>query len=141
MCEGACNLTKFLWMLYKQKTGRPLNTRTGPYMLGNPPWYKPRGQKNHGYIFAAGMQGDEITTAQWLHCLLFSRSVVSYSLSPHGLWTTRLLSPWGSPGKNTGVDCHFLLQGIVPTQGSNLHLLHWQADSLPLSPLGSQVSL
>ena len=29
-----------------------------------------------------------------------------------------------SPGKNTGVDCHFLLQGIFPTQGSNLHLLH-----------------
>ena len=29
--------------------------------------------------------------------------------------------------------CHFLLQGILPTQGSNLHLLHWQVDSLPLS--------
>ena len=29
-----------------------------------------------------------------------------------------------SPGKNTGVGCHFLLQGIFPTQGSNLHLLH-----------------
>ena len=35
-----------------------------------------------------------------------------------------------SPGKNTGVCCHALLQGIVPTQGSNpslLCLLHWQA--------------
>ena len=43
-------------------------------------------------------------------------------------------------GKNTGVGCHFLLQGIFPTQGSNLyllHLLHWQADSLPLSHLAS----
>ena len=43
-------------------------------------------------------------------------------------------------GKNTGVGCHFLLQGIFPTQGSNLcllGLLHWQADSLPLSHLGS----
>ena len=29
-----------------------------------------------------------------------------------------------SPGKNTGAGCHFLLQGIFPTQGSNLHLLH-----------------
>ena len=41
----------------------------------------------------------------------------------------------GFPGKNTGVGCHFLLQGVVPTQGSNQHLLphlHWQADSLPL---------
>ena len=37
---------------------------------------------------------------------------------------------WDSPGKNTGVGCHFLLQGIFPTQGSNpslLCLLHWQA--------------
>ena len=32
--------------------------------------------------------------------------------------------------------CHFLLQEIFPTQELNLHLLHWQADSLPLSPLG-----
>ena len=43
-----------------------------------------------------------------------------------------------SPGKNTpGVGCHALLQGIFPTQGSNLHLLcllHWQAGSLPLAP-------
>ena len=30
---------------------------------------------------------------------------------PHGLWPARLLCPWSSPGKNTGVDCHFLLQG------------------------------
>ena len=39
--------------------------------------------------------------------------------------------------KNTGVDRHFLLQGIFPTQESNLWLLHWQADSLPLSHLRS----
>ena len=31
----------------------------------------------------------------------------------------RILSPWDSSGKNTGVDCHFLLQGIFPTQGSS----------------------
>ena len=39
-------------------------------------------------------------------------------------WTVshaRFLCPWDPPGKNTGVDCHFLLQGIFPTQGSNLH--------------------
>ena len=43
------------------------------------------------------------------------------------------------PGKNTGMGCHFLLQEIFPTQGSNLHLfslLHWQEDSLPLAPPG-----
>ena len=37
----------------------------------------------------------------------------------------------------TGVGCHSLLQGIFLIQGSNLHLLHWQADCLPLSHLGS----
>ena len=44
-----------------------------------------------------------------------------------------------SPGKNTGVGCHFLLQGIFPTQGLNphlLHLLYWQADSVPQRHLG-----
>ena len=46
---------------------------------------------------------------------------------------SKLVCPWTSPGKNTGVGCHFLLQGIFPTQRSNLHLLHWQADSLPLA--------
>ena len=37
---------------------------------------------------------------------------------------TRLLRPWDSPGKNTGVGCHFLLQGIFPTQGLNPGLPH-----------------
>ena len=43
--------------------------------------------------------------------------------------------PWDSPGKNTGVGCHFFLQSIFPTPGSNpdlLCLLRWQAESLPL---------
>ena len=35
--------------------------------------------------------------------------------------------------------CHFLLQGIFLTQGSNLHLLHWQVGSLPQSHLGSSI--
>ena len=58
---------------------------------------------------------------------------------PFGLLPARLLWPWSSPGKNTGVGCHVLLQGIFPTQGLNLHLLslELQAGSLPLSYLGS----
>ena len=40
-------------------------------------------------------------------------------------------------GKNNGVGCYFLLQGIFLAQGSNSYLLHWQEDSLPLSHLGS----
>ena len=71
--------------------------------------------------------------------LLFSDSTPSYSshgglvvqslslvrlLQPHGLQPVRLLCPWDSPGKNTGVGCHFLFQGIFPTQELNLGLLH-----------------
>ena len=52
---------------------------------------------------------------------------------------TRLICLWNFLGKNTGVGCWFLLQGIFPTQGSNLHLLHWQADSLPLVPPGKPI--
>ena len=58
-------------------------------------------------------------------------------LRPHGLQPTRLLCPWDFPGKNTEVDSHFLLQGILPTQGWNPHLFHWQEDSLSLSHQGS----
>ena len=50
-------------------------------------------------------------------------SVMSNSLRPHGLQPTSLLYPWNSPGKNTGVRCHPLLQGIFLTQGSNSCLL------------------
>ena len=50
-------------------------------------------------------------------------------------WTVAQQSPLsiGLSSKNSGVGCHFLLQGIFPTQGSNLNLLNWQADSLSLS--------
>ena len=50
-----------------------------------------------------------------------------------------LLCPWDSPDNNPGVGCHFLFQGIFPIQGWNLHLWHWQVDSLPLSHLGSSI--
>ena len=48
---------------------------------------------------------------------MFSHSVMLDSLQFHGLWFTRNLCPWDFPGKNTGVGCHFLLQGIFRTQG------------------------
>ena len=51
-------------------------------------------------------------------------SVVSDSLWPHGLYSSRLFCSWNFPGNNTGVGCHFLPQGIFLTQRSNLHLLH-----------------
>ena len=55
----------------------------------------------------------------------------------------RLFCSWDSPYKNIGVDCHAFLQGIFLTQGSNsclLHLLYWQANSLPLSHLKKPIN-
>ena len=45
--------------------------------------------------------------------------------------------PWDSPGKNTGVGCHSLLQGIFPTQGLNAGLLHSRQILNHLSHEGS----
>ena len=52
--------------------------------------------------------------SRFSHVLLFA---------PPRLYPTRFLCRWDSPGKNTGVGCHALLQGIFPTQRLNLHLL------------------
>ena len=54
----------------------------------------------------------------WAACCSVTKSCLTL-LQPHGLEPTRLLCPWDLPGKNTGVGCSFLLQGIFPTQGAN----------------------
>ena len=58
-------------------------------------------------------------------------------LQPHGLWPSRLLCPWDCPGQNTGVGCHFLLEGIILAQGSNPSLLHCRWILYWLSHQGS----
>ena len=100
-------------------------------------------------------------------CCMLSCSVVSNSLQTHGLQPARLHCLWDSPGKNTGVGCHFIPQGIFPiqdqTQASHLadgffkHLRPWQVHltsgtkiatpaagrhptSLPVYPVQLQVS-
>ena len=84
-----------------------------------------------------------------LAILILPMSFISYDLAcsfasnSATLWTVapRLLCPWDFPGKNTGVGCCFLLQGVFPTRGSNLCLfclLRWQAG-WPLRHLGSPV--
>ena len=71
-------------------------------------------------------------------CVL-SRSVVSNSLRPHGLYVA-LQGPLSMEFPRQEVGCHFLLQRSFSTQGSNPHLLHWQAVSLPLHHLGSWIN-
>ena len=55
---------------------------------------------------------------------VFSRLVVSDSLQPLDCLVRQAPLFMGLPGKDAGMGCHFLLQGIFPTQGSNPHLLH-----------------
>ena len=50
---------------------------------------------------------------------------------------TRLLCAWNSPGKNTGVGSHSLVQGTFLTQGSNLGLLHYRQILYHLSHQGT----
>ena len=64
------------------------------------------------------------------------RSVVSDSLRPHGLQSTRLLCPWDFPGKSTRVGCHCLLQEIFLTQGLNPGLPHCRQTLYHLSHQG-----
>ena len=70
-------------------------------------------------------------------CACFSHSIVSSSLRLHRLQPARLLCPWNSSGKNSGVCCHFLLQGTFPTQESNQGLPHSGQILYRLSHLGS----
>ena len=72
---------------------------------------------------ASILQRSDFFTVQ-LYKWKWSHSVVSDSFWPRVLYPTRLLPPWDSPGKITGVGCHFFLQGIFPTQRSNPGLLH-----------------
>ena len=73
-------------------------------------------------------------------CVGVSRSVVPDSLRPHGLQSTRFFYPWDFPGKDTGVGCHFLLQGIFPTQGSKPGLLYCRQILYRLSYKGSPLN-
>ena len=70
-----------------------------------------------------------------------SRSAVSDFLQCYGLQPARPLCPWDSPGKNTGVGCHSLLQGIFPTQRLNPGLLHCRQSLCGLSHPGSPTSV
>ena len=61
----------------------------------------------------------------------------SHTVVSDSLWAHRLYGPWNSPGQNTGVGSHSLLQGIFPTQGLNPGLPHCRQILYQLSHKGS----
>ena len=70
----------------------------------------------------------------------FQSHTYTVSYKAYGLYPARFLSSWDFPGKNTGMDCHFLLQVMEvpsPTQGSNLGLPHCKQTLYRLSHQGS----
>ena len=69
--------------------------------------------------------------------VLATKSCLTF-LQPHAVARQAPLVHGIFPGKSTGVGCHFLLQGIFLTQGSNVH---WWADSLPLRHQGSPTNV
>ena len=75
---------------------------------------------------------------------MLSCSVMSNFLLYFGLYPSRLLSPWDSPGKNIGLGCHALLPGIFPNPGIEVASLVspalW-ANSSPLGPHGKPICL
>ena len=83
-----------------------------------------------------------MNTLAFIVQLLFKLCITIRSifvLQPNGLQPARFLCPWDFPGRNTGVDCHFLPQGIYLTQGQNPHLLHCRRILYHLSYQGSPI--
>ena len=82
------------------------------------------------FLMSVSMCGEISCCFKSLSCVRLFCDFMDYIAHQAGL-------PWGFPGKNAGVGCHFLLQGIFLTQGLNPWLLDRQANSLLLSHQGS----
>ena len=113
-------LSSFLKRPRPPGEGAFLLTWEGPgAVLRDPRTLSPRSLgRAHGNL----QVGQRLRTRFWLYLLqnCFTYGLVAKScltLPPHGLESARLLCPWDSPGKNSGVGCHFLLQGDLPDPG------------------------
>ena len=67
-----------------------------------------------------------MTFFSWRGSESISRSVLSDSLRPHGLWPTSFLCPWNSPGKNTGVVAISFSRGSLQTEPQGKPFFSWQ---------------
>ena len=104
------------------------------------PVFLPR--ESHGQRGLKGYRPQSLKESDLMEATqhMLSHSVVFCSLRPRGLKPARLFCPWDFfLGKNSGVGCHFLLQGIFLTQGLNPRLLHQQVDSLQLIHMRSTI--
>ena len=93
-----------------------LKETESPLQRARVQFFFPETQRNNSSLKSAETVCDEV-------CVCSVAQLCLILLGLQGQQTTWLLCLWNSPGKNTGMGCHFLLQRIFPTQGSNLHLL------------------
>ena len=119
-------------IIWKLKT----NTDSGDLWLPAPVFFpgKSQGQRSLKGSWRAGgyspRNHKELDTTERLTLSQYGGGGLVAKLS-------RLLCPWDFPGKNTGVGCHFLLQGIFPTWESNPGLLHYRQILYQLNYEGS----
>ena len=90
-----------------------ISTPPTPTVLSSPSWESSQTLGSHSMCLSHVNLSESV-----------SLSVMSDFLWPHGLYPARLFCPWNSPGKNTGVGSHSLLQGIFLTWESNPGLQH-----------------
>ena len=103
------------------------------------PKLRPKAQYNQ-FIVGETSAREQMTIKQVTLPSCQVASVVSNSVRPHGLQPTRLLCPWDSPGKITGVGCHFLLQCMkVESESEVTQLCLTLRDPMDCSPPGSSI--
>ena len=117
VAQGCCGETQFNWKHQWLSFGDFLSVRDL--------W-------NIRSIYILLIRDSEVKRKSLSHIRLFA--------TPWTVWATRLICPWNSPGRNTGMGSHSLLQGVFPTQGSDLGLLHCRQIIYHLSHQGSPYS-
>ena len=122
-CKWTKNTTDTIIRLLRATVNIAMSLNATPILRKKKPWRSPRTTDGENSMAWPPV----VACSSFSHVWLFVT-----------LWTVaRQGRPGDFSGKNAGVDCHGLLQGIFLTQGSNPGFLHWQGDSLPLSHLGN----
>ena len=140
--EQQCLLTRLLCVLPDSglwEEQREPELQQPPYTLGQPSIIGAGVTGDHNRIMASNKNTGQLYYLSHFCCL--APKLCLTLLKSHGLQLTRLLCLWDFPGKNTGVVCHFLLQGILLTQGLYPGLLHCRQILYQLSYQGSKGSL
>ena len=116
-------------LIYGERMGEFLSPLTAVWSLINTCWFLTM-YKAQRLSYTGSMD-------MWIElvCLVTKSCLTLCNLTDYSLLGSSVHGDF--PGRNMGVGCRFLLQGIFPTQGSNTSLLCWQADSLPLRQLRS----